>query len=274
MPVRLAATALFLALFAVPAAAAPGDTLCTLAQEAGAAISACSAVIAEQPLRDSARAAAYAKRGWAYADSHNATAARSDFETALALDADNVTALLGRAVLEGNGGQGDAALADFAKVERLEPNNEGLHIDRAQYFISQKRYADAIADADFRRYRTGFSLSFLNLRCRARAYGGIELDAGRKACDEAIWAGVTAPAVIEARGIIALKQKRYDAALTDFTRLSTEQPQAARSWYGKALAENALGAHQTAEGDFARARRINRDIDALYAGLGLPGQNI
>jgi hypothetical protein len=86
--------------------------------------------------------------------------------------------LLGRGTIEGNNGYAEMALADFARAAKLEPDNTGLHVDRGQFFINQRRCAEAVADAEFQRYGTGADNTFLNLRCRVRAYGGIDLDKG------------------------------------------------------------------------------------------------
>lgn len=255
--------------WAAPGRAAPGDSLCVLAQDPAQIISACTDLIGERVLRDGARAQAYALRGLARARSKDAQGARADFDAALALDGDNISALLGRATGEGDGGDAGAALADFARVEKLEPNNTALHADRAQFFIARQRYEEAVADAEFQRYGSGAGNTFLNLRCRARAYGGIDLDKARLACDQALWLQPNLPALIEAHGIAALKQKRYDAALADFTHLSIAEPRAARAWYGKGLVEAALGRDAEAKADIAHARSLNGDIAALYAGFGL-----
>jgi tetratricopeptide (TPR) repeat protein len=260
---------MLLAALALPARAAPGDSLCVLAQEPAQVVSACTEVIGEKVLRASVRAQAHALRGWARARSNDSGGARADFDAALELDADSVSALLGRGTSEGNNGQAEAALADFARVEKLEPGNTALHVDRAQFFIAQHRYGEAVADAEFQRYGTGAGNTFLNLRCRARAYGGIDLDKARLACDQALWLQPDAPALLEARGIAALKQKRYDAALADFTHLGIAAPRAARAWYGKGLVEGALGRDTDARADIARAKSLNSDIAALYAGYGL-----
>jgi tetratricopeptide (TPR) repeat protein len=196
-------------------------------------------------------------------------AARSDFDAAVTLDADNVSALLGRGVVDGGAGRLDSALADFAKAQELQPKNQAIYIDRAQVLISHRRYAEALADAQFDRYGPGAGNTFLNLRCRARAYGGIDLDQARLVCNQALWLQPNVPVLLEARGIVALKQKQPEAALADFTTLSIHQPQAARGWYGKALAEQALGREAEAKSDFARARNIKANVAEDFANFGL-----
>ena len=250
--------------------AAPGDSLCTLAIEPAQTIAACTALIGEPDLRGSVRAKGYSLRGWARLRSSDAAGAQTDFDAALGLDADNVSALLGRAMIAGSDNHADAALAAFAQVEKLEPNNTGLHADRAQFFINQRRYGDALADAQFQRYGPGASQTFLGLRCRARAYGGIDLEMALQACTQALWLQPRAPVLIEALGIVALKQKHFAAALSDFGRLSALEPNAARGWYGKGLAEAALGQDAEAKADIAKAQRINADVTRIFDGFGVP----
>ena len=262
--------AVILAAASLPARADDSERLCAAAFEPAKIVSACTATIAEPVLRPSARARAYAARGWARMRQDDQPAARSDFDAAVTLDGDNVSALLGRGVIDGGADKLESALADFAKAQQLEPKNQAVFIDRAQMLINHHRYAEALADAQFDRYGPGAGNTFLNLRCRARAYGGIDLDQARLVCNQALWLQPNVPVLLEARGIVALKQKQPEAALADFTTLSIRQPQAARGWYGKALAEQALGRADDAKADFAHARRIKADVAQDFADFGLP----
>ncbi len=260
---------LVLASTSLPAHADDAQKLCAATFEPAKIVSACTVVIAEPVLRPSARAQAYAIRGWARMRQNERPAARADFDAAVALDGDNVQALLGRGTIDGMDGKVEAALADFAQAQKLEPKNQAVFIDRAQVLINHRRYAEALADAEFDRYAAGAGNTFLNLRCRARAYGGIDLDKAQLVCNQALWLQPNLPVLLEARAIVALKQKRPEAALADFTSLSTSQPQAARGWFGKALAEQALGREAEAKSDFARARGIKANVAQDFANFGL-----
>jgi tetratricopeptide (TPR) repeat protein len=260
---------LALACAALPARADEAEKLCAAAFEPAKIVSACTAVIEESVLRPSARAKGYAARGWARMRQDDHPGARADFDAALKLDGDNISALLGRGTVDGGDNKLDSALADFAQAQKLEPRNQGVFLNRAQVLINHHRYSEALADAEFDRYAPGASNTFLNLRCRARAYGGIDLDQARLVCNQALWLQPNLPVLLEARGIVALKQKRAEAALADFTSLSNVQSQAARGWYGKALAEQALGREAEAKADFAKARGINAKVDTMFADMGL-----
>jgi tetratricopeptide (TPR) repeat protein len=263
------ALVLVLTSLALPVRADEAETLCATAFEPAKIVTACTNVLAESVLRPSARAKAYAARGWARLRQNDRTAARADFDAAVTLDGDNVSALLGRGTIDGDAGRLDSALADFAQAQAREPKNQAVFLDRAQVLLGQHRYAEALADAEFDRYAAGAGNAFLNLRCRARAYGGIDLDKARLVCNQALWLQPGLPVLLEARGIVALKQKRAEAGLADFRALATAQPQAARGWYGKALAEQALGRAEDAKADFAKARALNIKVDQLFAAMGL-----
>ena len=266
---HLVVGALLLA-FCARAEAQDTRTVCEGGADRDRVISACSDIIADKSNRDSVLATAHVRRGALRLTGNDITGAREDFDAAIILDGQNAAAYLGRAQAAIVAEHPDQALADFAAAEKLEPKAPALHLARAQFYLSQHRYTEAAADADLDRYPMGMGTTFLILRCRARAYGGFELDKGRQACDEALWAQPGQLAVTEARGIIALKQKRYPAALTDFTSLSTSQPRVARAWYGKGLAEIGLGRADDGKADIAHAQQINANIATVYSELGLP----
>jgi|GEM_PF-2439655 len=101
----------------------PGDPLAEARADCGkddaapsAQIDACSKLIASGQLSDQDQAAALAERGKAEQRSSDASAALHDFTAALALEADNMTAVRGRAEVLIKSGQLDAA---EPLVERL-----------------------------------------------------------------------------------------------------------------------------------------------------------
>ena len=71
------------------------------------------------------------------------------------------------------------------------------------------------------------------------------------------------------RAVVHLRAKRYGAAVADYGRALALNPQAVYSLYGRGLARGGLGQAQAAEADFAAARRLQADIDAVFKGFGL-----
>ncbi len=97
------------------ASVAPGDR-----------IEACGALIDAGDMQEAEHAATLANRGFAYSETRQPTAALRDFNAALALNANDAHAKLGRALILADSGQLDAALPLAEALIR-----QGQYLDQA-----------------------------------------------------------------------------------------------------------------------------------------------
>jgi lipoprotein NlpI len=271
MSVRVLIASLLLALPALPVLAqSPNEAICAnrsgfLARDQ--VMTACSALVQDTGQRDSVRARALAWRGIAHRRSGDSAAAMADFTQALALDSDNFDALLARGRLHYEARQNQAALDDLNRAATLNDRIAALYLLRSAIHLDMRNYPGAIADADFER---GGGAAFLNQRCWTRAVAGLELDKARLACDQALWDQPDAPPILDSRGVVGLKQKRFQAAWNDFNSVVTVAPRNARALYGRGIAAIALGREAEGRADLAAAETLNRNITRLYADIGIP----
>jgi tetratricopeptide (TPR) repeat protein len=229
-------------------------------------MAACDRLAAFTRQTDAWRAKAYAWRGIAHNRANNQAAALADFNSALELDDDNFDALMGRAALRNSAKDYAAALDDLNRAQRREPNFGSVYLLRSNVHLQLRHYPEAIADADFVR---GGGMGFLNLRCWTRAVAGVELDKAQLACNQALWIQPDSLTVRDSRGLVALKQKRFQAAWNDFNEMTRRAPTNARGWYGRGLAAIALGREADGKADIAAATALTPDIAAIYAGQGV-----
>lgn len=84
------------------------------------------------------------------------------------------------------------------------------------------------------------------------------LDAAAERCTEAIKSGRLSEAqigeVLRARGVIAYRQQRYDAAMQDLNLSIQYAPEAGRTYYFKGLVYEATGEDRRADGQYRNAR--------------------
>lgn len=233
---------------------------------------ACDRLVADSRQTDMWRAKAHAWRGIAQRRAGALTAALADFDRALALDGDNVDALYGRAQLRYNARDYGAALADLDRLRALEPNFGGFSLLRSNVYLRLKRYPEAIADADNIRLAGGPAI--LCQRCWTRAVAGVEFDKARLACNQALWLQPEAPAVLDTRGFLSLKEKKFEAAWRDYNAALGVAPRHAHALYGRGLAAIALGREAEGRADLAAATRLAADIAARYRedGIDPPSQ--
>jgi tetratricopeptide (TPR) repeat protein len=230
-------------------------------------IAACDALAASKPFSDTYRARAYAWRGTIHQNANAPDAAMADYDEALKLDDGNLQARMARARIHLNRKDYDAALADVNAVIRKQPDASAPMMLRSAIHLAMKRYPDAIADADG---KPGFGgPAVLRQRCWVRAVAGMELDAAKTACDQALWAAPAAAPPLDSRGLVFLKQKKFDLAWNDYNAAVKIAPRSASALYGRGIAAMALGRAAEGHVDIAAAQGLNGDIGATYAGYGV-----
>jgi tetratricopeptide (TPR) repeat protein len=120
---------------------------CDRVDEAERAFAACSAIIAREdrePLKR--RAVAFFNRGFISARKDDYDKAIADYDLALTLDPDYVSALAARGFAWRFKGDVDSAIADFTAVLKLEPKNVLALATRGDLFEQKADLAKAVAD--------------------------------------------------------------------------------------------------------------------------------
>jgi tetratricopeptide (TPR) repeat protein len=113
-------------------------------------------------------------------------------------------------------------------------------------------YDAAISDADGAAMLLGENRDVLNAQCWTRAVANRELDRARAACDASLALEVR-PAVLDSRGLVSLREGKWQAAWDDYDAAFTADPTMTGSLYGRGLAALALGMTSKGEADIKRA---------------------
>jgi tetratricopeptide (TPR) repeat protein len=127
--------------------------------------------------------------------------------------------------------------------------------------------ATAIADARLRRFPG--NVTYLSLRCLARAEGSIELPLALKDCDDAVRFDSGAVEAFYARGLVNLRLGRWDAAIADYGAALALEPRHYRALFGRGIARLRKGEREAGDRDLASARRYSFDVDAENRDSGL-----
>ena len=159
------------------------------------------------------------------------------------------------------------ALADFSDAVRYNPHFAEGYISRAALYEARGEYALGAADYDqVLRILPTFGPAY-NARCWLRTLGGIDLAAARIDCDRAIELGVGAPAY-DTRGLLNLKEGRFDAALADY-ETAVDAGHEAHSLYGRGLAALRVGRTEAGEADIANATTADPQLAQAYQRYGV-----
>lgn len=160
------------------------------------------------------------------------------------------------------------ALIDTKLKTIDDPDRELLQQKMAILLLLRDfKSAVAVADAQLRRYQG--SVTYLALRCQARAEGSIELPLALKDCDDAIRFDSGEIEAFNARGLLKLRLGQWDGAIADYSAALALEPRNYRSLFSRGIARLRKGEREAGERDLASARRWSFDVDAEMRDSGL-----
>ena len=160
------------------------------------------------------------------------------------------------------------ALAALDKALEIRPE-AGVYAQRSGLRITARDFDGAMADADHAARMAPDSATALNQVCWARAVAGRELDVALAACNRALALASNHHALLDSRGLVELRQGRFQEAWNDYDAALRQAPDNAAYLYGRGLAATRLGRLADGQADFARAGAKEPGTAAEYAGYGL-----
>lgn len=222
-------------------------------------------------------AIAYYNRGLAYDRQQMIAEAMADYNHALQIDPRYGHAWGNRGHLKLDQGDYSGAIADINQALSIREtgvdyNNRGLA------YVGLQDYRRAIPDFDNAARIDPDNEDYHNSRCWYRGVANIELTVAREACDRAIALAQGRPADLannlDSRGLISLRQERYQDAYDDFDAAMRTRP--GGHWaYGRGYAAYRLGRTEAARADFALAQQLGGvEVVRAYTDLGfvVPGE--
>ncbi|ANP47560.1 tetratricopeptide repeat protein [Candidatus Viadribacter manganicus] len=159
--------------------------------------------------------------------------------------------------------------ADYDELTRIEPQNAAAFYNLSLVHRSQGDHSRAIADVDHAASIEPDNARFQNGRCWSRAVSGLELDVARAACDAALRLRPGDAATYNSRGMVGLKQERWQDAWNDYDAAVRAAPDRATHHYGRGIAALRLGRIAEGEADIAHALTLDANIAQTYAGYGV-----
>jgi tetratricopeptide (TPR) repeat protein len=214
------------------------------------------------------------QRGLAFLGNRQPDLALADFDTAIKLKPDDVPSLIARATLRARRGDSLAAVtADVDAADRVAPKEAAERLAMGELYEYAGQHAAAVAqywkwiDAHS---RDDVNMSqVMNLRCRARARWGQELDEALADCNTALKLRPNTAAYFDSRGLVYLRRSNYDKAIADYDAALRLQPQLAWSLYGRGLARLHKSDSTAGQADIAAATALQPGIAAEAAKLGI-----
>jgi tetratricopeptide (TPR) repeat protein len=163
------------------------------------------------------------------------------------------------------------ALADLNEAIRLSPTDRccWLYSTRGLILVTMGETSAAVEDFDRSVQGMRDRAAVNNQRCWGRAVAGVELDRARGFCDAALRQRPGFAAFLDSRGLVGLKQGRFQDAWNDYDQALRWAPDQAQYLYGRGIAARGLGRAADGEADIAVALRADPAIAHKYALYGV-----
>jgi tetratricopeptide (TPR) repeat protein len=214
------------------------------------------------------------ERGRIYLQKNDPNDALADFDRALALQPDHVQALMSRAELRIHGNDIAGARTDLDVIDKTAASQAEVRFDMALAYEDARLMSSAIKQADLwisSHEEDSMLPVALRARCRARAVIGKDLPLAVKDCDRAV-AGSTKganPLIMESRGFLFLRLGNYDKAIADYDAAIKINPQFAMALYGRGIAEMKTKKIAQGESDIANAEKLRPKIADVFREDGI-----
>jgi tetratricopeptide (TPR) repeat protein/predicted aspartyl protease len=200
--------------------------------------------------------------------------ALEDFGQAIKLNPAHVSALMARSELRAERHDPAGIIRpDLDAVDRAVPGAADARLTLGHLYESVGDYPAAIAQLDRwidARDHNNAKMPFArNARCRARALAGQELERALTDCNAAVSADPKEAAFHDCRGLVYLRQGRYDKAIADYDAALALNPKIAWALYGRGLAKQHQGQAAAGQADMAAATTLAPRIAEEAASHGL-----
>lgn len=214
------------------------------------------------------------ERGRAYDSSGQADKALEDFSQAIRLKPDDVPALMARAEIRARRNEPAAAIGpDLDAANHAAPKEADMRLELGGLYQRVGNYPAAIAQYDDwidSHHRDDIHMAGArNARCWARALTGQALDQALEDCNFAVRKDRKQAAFLDSRGLVYLRQGKYDKAVADYDAALALNPKTPWSLYGRGLARQHLGQAAAADADVAAATALAPKIAVEAASHGL-----
>jgi len=213
------------------------------------------------------------QRGMVQWENKQADPAMADFDRALALKPDLLSALVSRAQLRLDEKNISGATADLDLADRTAPRQADVRFTLAGMFEAADLLDSALSQFDLwidNHPDDSKMAGALNGRCWIRALKGTDLPKALGDCNAALRrSGKTNAAALDSRGLVRLRLGDYDKAINDYDDSLKLAPRDAWSLYGRGVAK--LRKKRTAEGqaDTEAAERLWPKIAGEFQRRGI-----
>jgi tetratricopeptide (TPR) repeat protein len=209
--------------------------------------------------------------GLAHHEQSNYPLAIASYSEAVRLNPNDAEAFHRRGRAHYQQSEHQLAISDLTEALRLNPQLAEAYDQRGEvYTYGLRDYERAAVDYDRAVELAPDVQEFRNDACWLRAaYLNREYDRARADCDVAVQLSNNAANTHDSRGLVGLKQERFQDAWNDYDAAARAVPASAHYLFGRGVAALRLGRSVEGQADIAAALALDANIAQSYAGYGV-----
>ena len=216
------------------------------------------------------------QRGMVYWQMRQGASAMADFDQALKLKPDDLSALVSRAQLLLQTGDNRRAAADLDAADAVASKQADTRFVMAELYEHADLMGPAVAQYDLwiaSHADDARVPAALNSRCWARALAGTDLPLALKDCNAALKRAAKSSGfyakVSDTRGLVLLRMGEFDKSIADYDASLKINPKNAWSLYGRAIDELRKGKTSEGQAGIAAATAVWPQIAEAFNRRGI-----
>jgi tetratricopeptide (TPR) repeat protein len=216
------------------------------------------------------------QRGMVYWQMRQGASAMADFDQALKLKPDDLSALVSRAQLLLQTGDNRRAAADLDAADGVASKQADTRFVMAEMYEHADLMGPAVAQYDLwiaSHADDARVPAALNSRCWARALAGTDLPLALKDCNAALKRAAKSSGfyakVSDTRGLVLLRMGEYDKSIADYDASLKINPKNAWSLYGRAIDELRKGKTSEGQAGIAAALDVWPQVEGAFNRRGI-----
>lgn len=201
-------------------------------------------------------------------------AAVRDCSSAIVLDPDNASPYKFRGEAYFLQGAYISALADFDRSAAMDPTDAAAFAARAETYSALHDFHHALTNFDLAIRFSPEEPRYWSGRCWLRAVWNRNLKTALSDCTTAHRLSPQFAPAMDGRAFVYFRMSAYKRAIRDYDVAIKLQNTYARAYFGRGLAKLHLRYTASGRADIVKARAIDRDVDTLFASMGVTGEGL
>ena len=211
---------------------------------------------------------ALTNRGSIYLKKRNFDAAIADYSAVIAKSPSHISAYINRGVANLKKHDLDSAIRDFNAAKQLDHESYAAYVNASLTLLEKGDFAGANSEAAAATALHPTYYWSYNLHCLLKASARRDLSGAQADCNEALQRSNGNYVVYESVGLLDYQSGKFRDAVAAYDKFLAVESNEPVALYMRGMSKRQLGDNAGADRDMAAAKALDPKVEALYLSLG------